>query len=333
MTCPPRSVIRASVSVLFAMFIASSPLVARTVGQALPVEVGAFSASSQVVIVTMTNASAWSVAMTDGGVTIFASYTAGGPVIARVPVLPPFVVDLEAGIYPTFNFGGVPPGTYFIAMVSGVVAAPSIPVSAWRPVVVSGGCSGPPGIGFVNRDLGAESAGSVRLFMGSGDGCATTMELEAGTTPGSSNLGTVTNLGQLLVAATPPPGHYYVRARGRNAFGVGPYSSVLPVSVPACASEPVGWLTPAFVTVTVVGGTVTLSWAPALAPAGFPVTFYELLLYSQRVGSQPVPTVLLPATATSLSGTVPAGNYVVALVAGNACGKSDTADGIAITVP
>ena len=94
-----------------------------------------------------------------------------------------------------------------------------------------------------------------------------------------------------------------------------------------------GWGDPAFDTVTVVGRTVTLSWAPALAPAGFPVTFYELLLYSQRIGSQPVPTVLLPANATSLSGTVPAGNYLVALVAGNACGKSDTADGIAITVP
>lgn len=330
MTRALRVVVRVSSLVVFAILLTGSPLLARTVGQALPVVVGA---SGQVVAVTMTLTSAWDVASADGGITIFASYSAGGPVIARVPVLPPFVVNLEAGIFPQFVFQGVPPGTYFVAMVSGVVAAPAVPASAWRALVVSGACSGPPAIGFVNRDLGNEAPGTVRLFLGSGDGCATTMELEAGTTPGGSNLGTLTNLGQLVVAATPPPGNYYVRARGRNAFGAGPYSSVLPVSVPACTSEPTGWLTPSFVTVTVVGRTVTLSWAPALAPAGFPVTFYELLLYSQRVGSQPAPTVLLPANATSLSATVPPGNYLVALVAGNACGTSDTADGIAVTVP
>ncbi|MEZ5287771.1 MAG: hypothetical protein R2712_23805 [Vicinamibacterales bacterium] len=52
--------------------------------------------------------------------------------------------------------------------------------------VVSGTCAGPPAIGFVNRDLGNAAPDAVRLFLGSGDGCATTMELEAGTTPGSA---------------------------------------------------------------------------------------------------------------------------------------------------
>jgi hypothetical protein len=218
-------------------------------------------------------------------------------------------------------------------MVSGVVAAPAVPASAWKPIVVTGGCSAAPGIGLVERDLASQTPGTLRLFMGSGDGCASTLELEAGSTPGGRDIATLTNLGQFLVVPTPPPGRYYVRVRGRNAYGAGPYSSVLPITVPTCTSEPTGWLTPAFVNVSVVGQTVTLSWPPALAPAAFPVTFYELLLYSQRIGSQPVPTILLPANATSLSATVPSGNYVIALVAGNACGKSDTADGIAITVP
>jgi hypothetical protein len=71
------------------------------VGQALPVEVSAF---RQTVTITMTLTSGWDVASMDGGITIFAAYSAGGPVVARIPVLPPFVVDLEGGFFPQFSF-------------------------------------------------------------------------------------------------------------------------------------------------------------------------------------------------------------------------------------
>ena len=75
---------------------------------------------------------------------------------------------------------------------------------------------------------------------------------------------------------------------------------------------------------------VTLSWT--ITPGGPPQTFHELVLEHLRVGAQPAPTALLPATATSLSAAVPAGAYYQLLLGGNGCGKSDV-EAIQFTVP
>jgi hypothetical protein len=308
-----------------AVFVLSSLPASAAVGQSLQVDVRVF---GQGVSITLLD---WAVAEADAGATLFASSSPGGTLLARVPLLPPYQIDLEAGILPTFRFNGVPPGNYFVIMVSGVVGAPAVPLSAWRQMVVSGCCSAAPGIGFVGRDSG-QGPGTLRLFLASGDGCASTYELEAGTTPGASNIGTFTNLGQSLVVPTPPPGVYYVRARGRNAFGAGALSDVLPIAVPDCEPSlgqrpPDG---PFNLRATVVGNNVTLTWTQS--PGGPAQTFQELLLLHLRVGSQPVPTLLFPATATSVSATVPSGQYQVAILGGNACGKSDN-DAVQFTVP
>ena len=309
-----------------AAFVAcSSPPASAAVGQSLQVNVYVFGQSVQIVLQD------WATAEADAGATLFASSSPGGPILARVPLLPPYQVDLEAGILPTFRFNGVPPGNYFVVMISGVVGTPTVPPSAWTQMVVSGSCSAAPGIGFVGRDSG-QAPGTLRLFLASGDGCATTYELEAGTTPGANNIGTFTNLGQALVVPTPPPGVYYVRARGRNAFGAGALSDVLPISVPACELNlgqrpPDG---PFNIKATVVGNTVTLTWTQS--PGGPPQTFQELLLLHLRVGAQPIPTLLFPAAATTVSATVPPGVYHVAILGGNACGKSDV-DAVQVTVP
>lgn len=308
-----------------ALFALSSPEASAAVGQRLQTEVRVFGQAVSIVLLD------WAIAEADAGATLFASSSPGGPLLARVPLLPPYQMDLEAGILPTFRFNGVPPGNYFVVMISGVVGTPTVPTSAWTQMVVSGGCSGVPGIGFVGRDSG-QAPGTLSLFLASGDGCATTYELEAGTTPGANNIGTFTNLGQALVVPTPPPGVYYVRARGRNAFGAGALSDVLPISVPDCNPSlgqrpPDG---PFNLQATVVGNNVTLTWTQS--PGGPPQTFQELLLLHLRVGAQPVPTLLFPAAATSVSATVPSGLYQVAILGGNACGKSDV-DAVQFTVP
>ena len=308
-----------------AVFVLSSLPASAAVGQRLQTEVRVFGQSVSITLLD------WAVAEADAGATLFASSAPGGPLLARVPLLPPYQMDLEAGILPTFRFNGVPPGNYFVVMISGVVGTPTVPPSAWTQMVVSGSCSAAPGIGFVGRDSG-QGPGTLRLFLASGDGCASTYELEAGTTPGASNIGTFTNLGQSLVVPTPPPGVYYVRARGRNAFGAGALSDVLPIAVPDCNPSlgqrpPDG---PSNLHATVVGNNVTLTWTQS--PGGPPQTFQELLLLHLRVGAQPIPTLLFPATATSVSATVPSGLYHVAILGGNACGKSD-GDAVQFTVP
>lgn len=303
------------------------PADARTVGQALQIQATAFGQLVQIVLQD------WATAEADGGVTLFASGSPGGPLAARVAFLPPFEKDLEAGILPRWNFNGVPPGTYYVVMVSGIVGTPSVAPSAWRTLVVGGACPGVPGIGVVSRDSAGQSPGTLRLLMSSADGCATSFDLDAGVTPGGLEIGRFTAIPGLLVVPTPPPGTYYVRARGRNAAGVGAVSDVLAIKEPACQSG-LGESTPHGPNnfrATVVGNTVTLTWT--ITPGGTPQTYQELVLDYLRAGpQQPAPTILLPATATSLSATVPSGAYALLLLGGNGCGKSDFSD-LRFTVP
>lgn len=309
-----------------AFFAFPAPPASAAPGQALQMNTYVFGQVVQVAIVDYTTAE------TDGGATLFAAAAAGGPVLARVPLMPPYQYNVESGILPTYNFNGVPAGVYYLTLVSGVVATPAVPGSAWKQVIVSGGCpAAVPGIGSVLADPNP-APGTLGLFLASGDGCATTHELEAGTAPGAGNIGTFTGLLQAMVVPTPPPGVYYVRARGRNAFGAGPWSDVLPISVPTCnpalgQRPPDG---PFLIKATVVGNNVTLTWSQS--PGGPPQTFQELLLFYAQVGSQPVPTILLPGALSTVSAAVPSGNYLVGILGGNACGKSDF-DSVAFTVP
>lgn len=306
-------------SIAFATAVAVSPLYARAPGFPLSITTEVF---RQDVVVSLYN---FEIAEADGGATLFASSSPAGPIIARVPLPPPYEYDPDVRIV-TFAFRGVPPGTYYVVMVSGNVGATNAPASAWRRVIVSGVCTGVPGIGSVARDNG-EAPGTVRLFLSSGDGCATTFDLDLGSTPGGRELGTLSNLGQLLVAATPPAGQYYVRVRGRNAFGVGPYSNVLPISVPSCIAD---WQPATSSAVSVVGNNVTLSWAPS--PGTPPLTFQELWFVRPRPPNQDPPTILLPGGVTSVSGAVPAGQYVISIQGGTACGKASMAT-FTFTVP
>ncbi len=302
------------------------PAAARAAGQPLEIQTGVF---GQLVRIELVD---WATAEGDGGLTLFASSSPGGPIVARVAFLPPFAKDLEAGILPRFEFNGVPPGTYYVVLVSGVVGTPSVPPSAWRQLVVAGACLSVPGVGIVSRDSAGQAPGTLRLLMSDAAGCATSFDLDAGITPGGTEIARLSNIPGLLVVPTPPPGTYYVRVRGRNAFGVGAVSDVLPIAEPGC-NPALGQTTPygpANFKSMVAGNNVTLTWT--ITPGGASTTFQEIVLYHLRVGAQPPPTILLPATATSVSAAVPSGTYFLLLLAGNVCGKSDF-ESIQFTVP
>ena len=98
-----------------------------------------------------------------GGVTVFASMFPNGPLVASVPYLPPFNAPInELDPVYTWSFFGVPAGTYYVAIVLGVVQTPNIPNNAWTQVVVPGGCTSPPGTGLVTR-AAAGGPANVRL--------------------------------------------------------------------------------------------------------------------------------------------------------------------------
>jgi hypothetical protein len=253
-----------------------------------------------------------------GGVTLFAAASPNGAILARVPYFPPFVDDSDELNYTYgWSYFGVPPGTYYVAVILGVVATPNIAASAWTAVVVPGGCSVPPGIGLATRETSGTGPNDVRLRLASWGGCASNFVVEVGTSPGSANVGTFSVPGGVLAASAVPAGNYYVRVRGQNQFGLGPHSAVLPLSVPGCTTIVE---TDYQVAATVNGSQVTLNWTPGPPPPGGPATFYEIAIFAPSVPLEAWPRVLLPTPATSISASVPSGPYTVALVAGNSCG-------------
>lgn len=265
-----------------------------------------------------------------GGVTLFAAYAPNGPLLARLPLPPPYI-DPDASVPDPWRFNGVPPGSYYVAMVYGIVAAPSIAATDWVPLVVTGACTGAPGVGMVDRRSTELEPNTLRLFLSTFGGCATSYLVEAGTSPGAANVASIETSDFLLSAPGVPAGNYYVRVRGRNQFGLGPYSPVLPVSVPNCPSE---WTElGSDLTATVVGHQVTLTWTPPTpAPQhGGPVTYYELARLDGRPGSPPQ-AILFPLTVTSVSVNAPSGTYAVGLWAGNTC-RSDVVAAVVFTVP
>lgn len=323
------STLRQAIVAFVASIFAVSSLHAQTVGQAVPITALTFQQELRVELVDFAPQNGFDL-------TLFASNTAGGPLVARLPFVNVFSsnAEVEAGIKPSWSFPGVPPGTYYVVMVAGIVGAPTVPAAAWRRFVIAGGCPNVPGFGVIDPLSGGQVPGQLRLFLGTSDGCASTFDLDAGTTPGGSDVARLSGVQKSVAGPTPPPGQYYVRARGRNAAGVGAYSSVLPIAVPACniilgERPPLGTTN---LRATVSGTTVTLSWTTSTPVPGFPVTYQELVVFNPGGGYEN-PVLLMPAATTTVSGVVPPGTYTVGVRDGNACGAAYDHDVITFVVP
>jgi uncharacterized repeat protein (TIGR03803 family) len=124
----------------------------------------------------------------------------------------------------SFSASGVGNGVYYIRILAGNAAgtggaSPDVPL-----VVGGGGCSGPPG---APGGLSASVSGSTVSFGWIGaSGVPTAYLLQAGSSSGSSNIGTF-NLGNSssYTAGGVPNGTYYVRLVATNACGTGPASN------------------------------------------------------------------------------------------------------------
>ena len=80
--------------------------------------------------------------------------------------------------------------------------------------------------------------------------------LQAGTTPGGSEIGAIPASGTGLAFNGVPDGRYYVRVRGVNAAGTGAPTSDLVLNV-GCTGPPA---TPSTLTASVAGSVVALAW-------------------------------------------------------------------------
>lgn len=137
--------------------------------------------------------------------------------------------------------------------------------------------------------------------------------LEAGTTAGATDIGTLSTGLQTSFSAPVAAGRYYLRVRARNASGLGPASSEASVLVGAATPPP----PPQGFVATSAGGTVTLQWT---APVGGAPLGYQV-----EAGSQPglANIAVFSVSGTSLMvGGVPPGVYYVRVRALGPAGAS-----------
>jgi hypothetical protein len=270
-----------------------------------------------------------------GGMTILASASPGGSVLAALPIpWPNPDPGPESGWCPGTYVPGPPPGTYYVLMVYGLTSQTSAPASAWQQVVVgTRACTAPPlppllvpGFPFIDGTYVAVG------FTGAYQGCATDrIDLEVGTTPGASDIGVFPLPGLNTFFPSVPPGTYYARARAVNAYGRSNRSTEIPLQIPGpCAANSLP-PTPVQVKATVNGSQVTLAWALS-PPTG--ATFHQLTLYDQAGIAQ---EQIILSSATSLTApNVPSGSYRIRISSGNACGLAMMVTGngvLDVTVP
>lgn len=264
-----------------------------------------------------------------GGATLFASASAGGPVIARVakgPRAPGSSAD-----WPDFEFAGIPDGTYHVVLVYGIVDTPTVPASAWRRLDFGTSCAGAPGRTVLTPTVSGTTV-TLGFSAPSGAGCPPDyQQLEVGSAPGRRDILDIVSPSALFATSGVPPGDYYLRAYGVNRFGRGPTSLEMPIRVPAdgCVAPPV----PQNVVATTGPGSVALSWTlpPSPGPA---VAFHEVRAFQVQPGGglTDLGFFSLPA-GTAFATAVPAGAYQVFLRSATPCGKSTFAAGASFTVP
>lgn len=295
-----------------------------------PIEIVAFGAPNIALVFPVEGGSACPIkyaVRSVGGVTLFAAASPGGPVIGSVQQLaqPPSGDDQWC---PGFAVNGPPPGTYWVAMVYGLVTSINVPTSSWKPVVIPAGCTGVPHPPMLQPGQPVIVGNSVSVAFGGVGGCPQDyIEVDIGTTPGARDLGTVRLSGPIGAPAV-PAGDFYLRAFSGNSAGRSNPSLVVPIRVPGPCTPSQRPNSPFNTTATVNGSTVTLAWSTS--PQPLPV-FYQLQLIHSS--GMVLNNILLGSTPSITVPGVPSGQYQVRVVSGNACGTREAAADVIFTVP
>lgn len=150
--------------------------------------------------------------------------------------------------------------------------------------------------------------------------------IDAGTAPGTYNLGTISvNAPATSFAAGPAGvGVYYLRLRAQNAIGTSAPTPERSVNVGNCTAPP----PPATFTASSTDNVVNLQWTP---PASGVVQGYQVVAGSAP-GLANIAVLPYPATVTSLGAPVPYGTYYVRVLATNVCGVSPPSNEVTLVV-
>lgn len=228
------------------------------------------------------------------GYTVRAGTSPGAPTLVSLPVGATTNLQVIA-----------PPGTYYVA-VSAENAFGGSALSNEVQVTVGPSCTipGPPGAFSVGS---SGTNASLTWAPPTTGGVPTGYVIEAGTTSGSYNLGTVPVAGTSLVAPV-PPGTYYLRVRAQNACGAGAPTAEQVLTM-ACVAP----AAPGAPSASVSGSTANVAWAPV---AG--ATAYRLDV-GTAAGAANVFSQVISGTSRQIPGLAN-GTYFMRLAVVNGCG-------------
>jgi glucose/arabinose dehydrogenase len=155
----------------------------------------------------------------------------------------------------------------------------------------------------------------------------TAYRLEAGTTPGGSNVGVVSapNTQTTLTFTNVPPGTYYARVRSVTSGGDSPPSNEAVIVVGAGGCSPPA--APTQFASVVNGRIVTLSWALAVGSAST-----LQIEAGSHAGAGDLAVITVEGSSRGLQVQAPPGVYFARLRAANACGISAASHEIVVTV-
>lgn len=256
----------------------------------------------------------WAPPTVGGDVTGYRLEVGTGPGLANVATFPTPADNTS------FFYSGAVPVAQFYARVRAVSAAG--PGLASPEMAFTTGVAACRGMSYGPSLLSTVTGGNVSLswptpplFPG-----ALTFTLSAGTTSGSSNIGTFALGATNTFAAAAPPGAYFLRLSARG-----------PCGVPAPAAEmllSVGGVVPLaapVVSAQVNAGVVSLSWTAVPGATG----------YLFEAGLGPEHTFLrVPLAATSLQANAPSGTYYARVYAiGGPGGRSHASNELPVIVP
>jgi hypothetical protein len=211
------------------------------------------------------------------------------------------VVETAADVT-SFQVGSVPDGTYYVRLRSRTSAGLSGPSVELVLAVVSGCLVPQP-----HQGLSALVAGGSVTLSWTLHPSATGVRLEAGSAPGEVDIFSGEIGLQSSLAATAPPGTYYVRVRSSNACGVGPPSNEVLVAVMVPEA-------PTAFSASTIGFVVTFQWNP---PAGHAPAGYVLEAGSSPGQRDLASLPLGPGTTMFSVPGVPNGTYYVRVRAAN----------------
>ena len=206
----------------------------------------------------------------------------------------------------------------------GVADAPALKRLWFYPEGALGGAPGAPEDVSARIENGTLSLTWTRATIGA---TPASYVLEAGSTPGAANIGTLALSAPSFTVPAVPPGLYYLRVRAVNAAGASAPSRELAVVAGAagCVAAPPPPEPPY---AAVNGAALALGWFPS---PGASTTDYTIQAGSAD-GLADLGTVPLGGNAFFTVNAVPAGVYFVRVIAANACGFSHPSAAAAVRI-